>query len=142
MCSSCLWRKLQERELGIMSGLVNHSAELVALFGPFDDAWNSTTRSIRINGRVTSVRLENFYWRIIYDIASSQNMPLPKLMTALSRIAKNSETKHTNFTSFLRVCCGSYLHAQRENANMVKNQGAESAQPECALRQTGTSSAY
>ena len=134
---------MHEGECEIMNKKNNHSVELEALFGPFDDAWTSTTRSIRINGRVTSVRLENFYWRIIYDIGSTQNMPLPKLMTVLSGIAKNSETEHTNFTSFLRVCCGSYLQGLKQNTNArrAKNLSSESSQAEWAVRKTGTSSA-
>lgn len=126
-----------------MTGKTNNSAELEALFGPFDDSWTSTTRSIRINGRVTSVRLENFYWQIISDISSMLNMPLPKLMTVLYGIVKNNETEYTNFTSFLRVCCGSYLQGLKQNTNArrAKNLSSESSQAEWAVRKTGTSSA-
>ncbi len=100
-----------------MSGQTDLSPTLVVLSEPFDDAWNSTTRSIRIKGKVTSVRLENFYWQVIRDIASKQNMPLPVLMTAFSELSKSSETNHTNFTSFLRVCCGRYLQGNTTNIN-------------------------
>ena len=74
---------------------LNNQTDLNKLFGAIES--NSATRSIRINGKVTSVRLENFYWRVLTDIAESQNLMLSQLMTELSRMAKNSETEHTNF---------------------------------------------
>lgn len=85
---------------------------LLALFEPFDSDWKSTTRSIRIDGTVTSVRLETFYWRVVNDIAEQQKLQVPDLMTRLSRVAKSGTTEHTNFTSFVRVCCGRYLDEQ------------------------------
>ena len=88
----------------------NTKLDLIRLFGPIDDEWTSTTRSIRIDGKVTSIRLENFYWCVIAEIAESQSLMLSQLMTKLSRHAKNSETEHTNFTSFVRVCCVRYLN--------------------------------
>lgn len=90
------------------------SSALVRLFEPFDKEWESATRSIRIDGTVTSVRLENFYWRIVSEIAAKQNLQVPQVMTQLSKVAKSGETKHTNFTSFVRVCCGRYLD-RRDN---------------------------
>lgn len=80
-----------------------------ALFGSYDDEWRSTTRSIRIDGTVTSVRLENIYWRVIDDIAKRNRLRVPQLMTELQLTAKTGDTMHTNFTSFVRVCCCRYL---------------------------------
>lgn len=111
-----------------MSGLFNQASEIRSLVGPFDEAWVCTTRSIRINGKVTSVRLENFYWNVIRGIAQEKSMPLPKLMTIFSGIAKSSETEHANFTSFLRVCCGRYLQSKMEHvveSNQTYSSSAE-----------------
>lgn len=102
-----------------MNELNNH-LDLNTLFGPINSEWTSTTRSIRINGKVTSVRLENFYWRVLTDIAESQNLMLSQLMTELSRMAKNSETEHTNFTSFVRVCCVRYLEKSNDTEIAAK----------------------
>ena len=71
--------------------------------------WDSTTRSIRISGTVTSVRLENFFWRVLGDMASEAGLQIPQLLTALSKESSSSDTQLTNFTSFVRVCCGRYL---------------------------------
>lgn len=102
-----------------MSNLKLHS-DTTSLFGPIDDEWQSTTRSIRINGKVTSIRLENFHWRIIREMAEVENLQLSQLMTRLARLAKKSEGAHTNFTSFVRVCCARYLQ-NRKNAALNKH---------------------
>lgn len=104
-------------------------SELLALFEPFDDEWKSATRSIRIDGTVTSVRLENFYWRVVAEIAAQEGLQVPQVMTQLSKAAKTGETKHTNFTSFVRVCCGRYLD-RRDNAMDAGEEGAATARLE------------
>ncbi len=81
----------------------------LALFGSIKDEKISTTRSIRINGKVTSVRLENIHWQIIREIADKEGLLLSQLMTKLVRLADSSQQDHTNFTSFVRVCCARYL---------------------------------
>ena len=100
---------LNWQEEGIQMSEPNTKLDLIRLFGPVDDEWTSTTRSIRIHGKVTSIRLENFYWCVVAEIAESQSLMLPQLMTKLSKYAKNSESEHSNFTSFIRVCCVRYL---------------------------------
>ena len=97
---------------------LNNQTDLNKLFGAIES--NSATRSIRINGKVTSVRLENFHWRVLTEIAESQNLMLSQLMTKLSRLAKNSDTDYTNFTSFVRVCCVRYLEKSKDT-EIAKN---------------------
>ncbi len=107
-------------------------ADVVSMFAPFDDEWSSTTRSIRIDGTVTSVRLENFFWRILGDMAKEQGLQIPQMLTRLSKIARSGETSHSNFTSFIRVCCGRYIDARLSARN-------ESAEP-VMHTSTGTNS--
>lgn len=100
---------------------------ILELFGRLDDEWDSVTRSIRIDGNVTSVRLELFYWRILSEIAAEGNLQVPQLLTKLSVAAKSiaaksGETKHTNFTSFVRVCCGRYLDQQAKAGATIDEQ--------------------
>jgi len=92
-----------------------------AMFAPFDEEWSSTTRSIRIDGTVTSVRLENFFWRILGGMAQEQGLQIPQLLTRLSKVARSGETRHSNFTSFIRVCCGRFIDRQLP-ANQVTAQ--------------------
>lgn len=95
-----------------------------ALFEPFDEEWSSTTRSIRIDGTVTSVRLENFFWRVLGDVANEEGLQVPQLLTRLSKISRSGETTHSNFTSFIRVCCGRYIDRKLNN----RSSAAESSE--------------
>ena len=55
-------------------------------------------RSILINGRKTSVSLENEFWRGLHDVARSTNAPLAKLVDQIDRDRDN-----VNVSSAIRV---------------------------------------
>lgn len=74
--------------------------------------WESSTRSLRIDGMVTSVRLENFFWSTLEEIAARDDMNLPQMITRLHHESIDVGHDLGNFTSFLRVCCGRYLSLQ------------------------------
>ncbi len=74
--------------------------------------WVSSTRSMRIEGMVTSVRLENFFWSILEEIADRDGMNVVQLITKLHCESIDAGHDLGNFTSFLRVCCGRYLGLQ------------------------------
>lgn len=74
--------------------------------------WESTTRSLRIDRMVTSVRLENFYWAALEDIARRDGMNVVQLITRLHHESIEAGHDLGNFASFLRVCCGRYLALQ------------------------------
>ncbi|NBN63452.1 hypothetical protein GWI72_02275 [Microvirga tunisiensis] len=74
--------------------------------------WESTTRSLRIDGMVTSVRLETFFWSVLEDIAGRDGMNVVQLITRLHHESIDAGHDLGNFTSFLRVCCGRYLALQ------------------------------
>lgn len=92
---------------------------ILAFLGPFDDEWKSSTRSIRISGTVTSIRLENIYWRILAEIAENQELKVPQLLTQLAAVSKNKQARLSNFTSFVRVCCSRYLEAQTKTSGVA-----------------------
>ena len=71
--------------------------------------WDSTTRSIRIDGTVTSVRLENLFWSILNDVADAEGLQIPQLLTRLAKESQDTGIEPSNFTSFIRVCCGRYM---------------------------------
>ncbi|MGO6761902.1 ribbon-helix-helix domain-containing protein [Rhizobium ruizarguesonis] len=71
--------------------------------------WESTTRSLRIDGMVTSVRLENFFWAKLEEIARRDGMNVVQLITRLHHESIDAGHDLGNFTSFLRVCCARYL---------------------------------
>ncbi|EJC75907.1 arylsulfate sulfotransferase-like protein [Rhizobium leguminosarum bv. trifolii WSM2012] len=74
--------------------------------------WESTTRSLRIDGMVTSVRLENFFWSKLEEIARRDGMNVVQLITRLHHESIDAGHDLGNFTSFLRVCCARYLDLQ------------------------------
>jgi len=74
--------------------------------------WESTTRSLRIDSMVTSVRLENFFWSKLEEIAARDGMNVVQLITRLHHESIDAGHDLGNFTSFLRVCCARYLDLQ------------------------------
>ncbi|PKF50384.1 ribbon-helix-helix domain-containing protein [Enterovibrio nigricans] len=71
--------------------------------------WESHTRSLRIDGVVTSIRLEQFYWNTLQEIAHRDQIALNKMITNLYFESLEANHDVSNFTSFLRVCCSRYL---------------------------------
>lgn len=74
--------------------------------------WESSTRSLRIERMVTSVRLETFFWSVLEEIAERDGMNLVQLITRLHNESIEAGHDLGNFASFLRVCCGRYLALQ------------------------------
>ncbi|WP_136684356.1 ribbon-helix-helix domain-containing protein [Falsirhodobacter xinxiangensis] len=67
--------------------------------------WESQTRSIRMDGMVTSVRLETMFWTVLEQIAARDEMNVPQLLHQLYNESIDEGHDMGNFTSFLRVCC-------------------------------------
>ncbi|HYD80540.1 MAG TPA: ribbon-helix-helix domain-containing protein [Paucimonas sp.] len=67
------------------------------------------TRSIRIHGVVTSIRLENLCWDILARIANSSELTTNQLICTLHDELIERQEKITNFASFLRISCMRYL---------------------------------
>lgn len=80
--------------------------------GADSDLWQPNTRSIRIDGFVTSVRLESFFWGTLEDIAQRDGLSLGRLISRLYNESIEEGHDLENFTSFLRVCCSRYLSLQ------------------------------
>jgi predicted DNA-binding ribbon-helix-helix protein len=67
--------------------------------------YESQTRSLRIDGHCTSIRLELAFWDTLEEIASKQDMSLAKFLTRLhSEVLDHSGDVH-NFASLLRCSC-------------------------------------
>jgi predicted DNA-binding ribbon-helix-helix protein len=80
--------------------------------GANEKLWNSSTRSLRIDGMVTSVRLENYFWHTLTEISSRDDLNIPQLLAKLYHESIDVGHDLGNFTSFLRVCCMRYLALQ------------------------------
>ncbi|NRA52652.1 MAG: ribbon-helix-helix domain-containing protein [Gammaproteobacteria bacterium] len=76
------------------------------------DLWSSSTKSLRIDGMVTSVRLENYFWLALTEIGHRDQLNIPQLLTKLYHESIDAGHDLGNFSSFLRVCCMRYLTLQ------------------------------
>ncbi|WP_419797073.1 MAG: ribbon-helix-helix domain-containing protein [Terasakiella sp.] len=76
--------------------------------GAKSDLWVSQSKSLRIDGVATSIRMENFFWQTLSEIAYRDSMTVNQLITKLYHESIDAEHDLGNFTSFLRVCCGRY----------------------------------
>ena len=82
--------------------------------GQDPDRYASTTRSLRLNGQCTSLRLENAFWAIIDEIAESEGVSTPAFVSKLHSEVLELKGEPENFTSLLRCCCTVYLERERQ----------------------------
>jgi predicted DNA-binding ribbon-helix-helix protein len=69
------------------------------------DSYTFETRSIRLNGQSTSIRLENVFWEILEDIAAAEGMSVPRFISTLHQEILLLRGEVPNFTSHLRCIC-------------------------------------
>jgi len=74
--------------------------------------WQSQTRSMRIDGLATSVRLEALFWGVLEELGSRDGLSLSQLIARLYQESLDEGHDLENFASFLRVCCARYLALQ------------------------------
>jgi len=55
-------------------------------------------RSVSVAGHLTSVSIEDAFWKSLKEIASEHDMTLSELITTI-----NSERRHSNLSSAIRV---------------------------------------
>lgn len=80
------------------------------LFAGQDPAkYESITRSVRLDGYATSIRLEATFWDILDELAASQNMTLPRFLSTLYDEVLELQGEVSNFASLLRVSCVLYV---------------------------------
>ncbi|MBS0370268.1 MAG: ribbon-helix-helix domain-containing protein [Proteobacteria bacterium] len=78
------------------------------------DLYAGRSRSIRLRGVATSLRLENLFWNVLEEISERDGLSVPQLVSKLydELIASGRLDEHANFSSFLRVSCMRYLQLQ------------------------------
>jgi predicted DNA-binding ribbon-helix-helix protein len=69
------------------------------------------TRSVRLGGHATSVRLEAAYWEALERLAQSEGMSLGRFLSELYAEALDLHGDVRNFTSLLRCVC--LLHLEK-----------------------------
>lgn len=76
--------------------------------------YESRTRTVRIRGVSTSIRLENFIWDTLANMAKDEGMTTNALIVTFHDEILQSRGDVQNFTSFLRVTCLRYLDRKCE----------------------------
>lgn len=77
--------------------------------GQDPDRYACTTRSLRLNGQSTSIRLENAYWQVIDQIAKNDDMSTPFFISKLHSEVLELRGEPVNFTSLLRCACLKFM---------------------------------
>ena len=71
-------------------------------------SYDARTRSVRLHGVVTSIRLENLFWQVLEEIAQRDGMVVVQLIERLYDELVAARGEVGNFASFLRVCALRY----------------------------------
>ncbi|MBQ4811914.1 aryl-sulfate sulfotransferase [Pseudoalteromonas luteoviolacea] len=66
-------------------------------------------KSIRIQGVVTSLALENQIWQVLEQIAAQENLTVPKFISTLYQESIERHGEVDNLASLLRISCLTYL---------------------------------
>jgi predicted DNA-binding ribbon-helix-helix protein len=70
--------------------------------------YESQTRSIRIQGHATSIRLENTFWNTLEDIAAQEGSTVGRFVNTLHDEVLNRHGEVRNLASLLRCSCMLY----------------------------------
>ncbi len=76
------------------------------------ESYASRTRSVRLHGVVTSIRLENLYWEVLAEIGQRDGMGVVQLIEKLYDELVEARGEVGNFASFLRVSALRYQALQ------------------------------
>lgn len=75
------------------------------------------TRSVRLGGHATSIKLEAAFWEILEEIAATMKLPLGRFLTELHDEVVFLSGETHNFTSLLRCACLTYVSEIRGRAD-------------------------
>ena len=71
--------------------------------------YRGETRSLRLNGQSTSIRLEAAYWEMLDRIAAAEGFSTPGFISRLHAEVLEMHGEAQNFTSLLRCACLQFL---------------------------------
>jgi predicted DNA-binding ribbon-helix-helix protein len=89
------------------------------------------TRSVRLHGHVTSIRLETAFWTILEEIAGHEGISVARFVSVLHDEILDRNGEVPNFASFLRVACLHWARNQNLHAAQVAERGG-SVEPDLA----------
>ncbi len=74
------------------------------------------TRSLRLHGHVTSIRLEAAFWEVLEEIAAAEGSTVARFIATLHDEMLRSSGEMGNLASLLRVSCLCYLRNREAHA--------------------------
>ncbi|MFB9885335.1 ribbon-helix-helix domain-containing protein [Balneatrix alpica] len=74
--------------------------------------YQPVARSIRLEGQVTSIRLEQHFWHLLDQLAQAEGLSTPQFIGTLYQEVLQRRGEIPNFTSLLRVICAQALSRQ------------------------------
>ena len=78
--------------------------------------YDSQSRSLRLNGQSTSIRLEEKFWATLDEIAENEGSSTPQFISVLHSEVTALHGEAKNFTSLLRCACLVYLEKKQRDA--------------------------
>ncbi len=79
------------------------------IFAELDaSSYQPQTRSVRLGGHATSIRLEALFWQVLEKIAASEGFTLGRFLTKLHDEVLEFHGEIGNFTALLRCACIRY----------------------------------
>lgn len=96
--------------------------------------YESRTRSVRIHGVQTSIRLENFVWDTLATLAAEEGLTTNALLVQFHDEILRHRGDVLNFTSFLRVTSLRYLRRKCDQLEAARDGDAlAQAQPRAGM---------
>src|SRR5450631_3072057 len=89
------------------------------------DLYEFQTRSVRLSGHSTSIRLEVAFWHALEKIALAQGAPLGRFLTTLHDEVLEFRGEARNFASLLRCACLKYVGEGERDLSLHAPLGAE-----------------
>lgn len=82
--------------------------------GQNPENYKFVTRSLRLAGHSTSVKLEAKFWSILDEVATEQTLSTPQFLSKIYDEALMINGDVPNFASLLRCACALYLEQPSE----------------------------
>ena len=96
--------------------------------------YQGVTRSVRLKGFSTSIRLEAMYWTILDEISAGQGLSTPRFISELYDEVIELRGEIGNFASLLRVTCTAYAQERQKQAPRQLAQPVAAMTPKAAAR--------
>jgi predicted DNA-binding ribbon-helix-helix protein len=87
------------------------------------------TRSLRLHGAVTSIRLEARFWAILDEMAAAEGATTPKFLAKLHDEVLELHGEVRNFASLLRVVCSVHVERRGRSAATARREPRAATAP-------------